>query len=393
MPEHIGIVLQNHRLSLWGSLLVAFLPNGSLSAARYVLPTIAISVGAGAVLTGLLGAAFTALAFFLCHSFGAWVDRRGARLPFVLAMVLMTLGPLLYVLTPLPVVLVATAMFVGTGAMFGHITSAKAIGDLAPGAKRARNLGLMVLVYSFSQFLFPVIGGWSFEHFGTHAGLAVIVLPPLLALAYLPVGPNNYMPRAVASQSTRSDAFGVRALWRLSPLRIWIMSSSGFVAVQSIYPFLIALHASHIGLSPAEGGLALGAYALGTLASRASAPFVLKVASAPTLIIGALLLGALEYAYVPLTAGFFDLCVVSACIGATIGIGVPLTLALVYDAAPDGAQNAAVGLNTAMGNGLQTVLPLIFSISAATTGGVGPMVWVMSVTMVALAATILRRKD
>lgn len=392
-PQRRGDAAQRSSLALLlGSLGVAGLSSGSLATARFILPTFALAIGAGVAFSGTLGSFLTIVSIFLSHRFGGWVDKVGPRLPVIVALAMITAAPLAYILYPDSRMLIATAMLAGTGGMFAHIASAKAVGEAGLPSERTRNLGYLVLIYSIGQFVCPVIAGWTLQNVAPIAGLSIICMFSVLALTALVVLPHNFTatPRAV-TQVNPYEKMGMFSLLSSPVFRIWLMCSVGFITVQSLYPFVIALHANQIGLSPARAGIVLGYYAAGTFLSRLATPFAMRFLRAEWLIAAGLIVGSAEYAFIPFARDFAPLAIASGLLGLTLGIGVPLTLGLLYTTAPKGHENAGVGLNTAIANLLQTVLPLVLAFTTAGFG-VGPMLWALSAAMIALGATIALRK-
>ena len=100
-----------------------------------------------------------------------------------------------------------------------------------------------------------------------------------------------------------------------------------------------------------------------------------------------LLLGAALYAALPLAQLFWPLMLISGCLGLTLGLGVPISLNLIYEAAPQGRSNEAVGLSQMLTNLQQTVLPLLLGVIAAGSGEAA-MIWMISAIMLATAALV-----
>jgi len=377
---------------LAGSLGVGGLSSASLAAARLVLPTFAVAIGAGVPMAGLVSSVMTAVSILFSHRVGRWIDTVGPRVPMLLSLAMIVVAPLIYLAVPLVPVLLLTSVLTGSGAMFAHIASTRAVGEAGPPADRSRNLGYLVLCYAIAQFFGPMAAGWTFEHVGPLWGLSCIAAFGGLALLGMVLVPHNYT--RFSEGRRRSNVAGTRGMFSLlglPTLRLWLSSSTVFVGVISFYPFIVAIHAVDIGLSAAQAGVVLGFYAAGSFVARLATPVALRLMQREWLIVCALAMGCVEYALIPFTHAFETFALFSGVLGLSLSIGVPLTLSLIYDTAPTGNENGAVGLGTAMSNILQTTLPLSLTVLPVSLG-IGPMLWALSVAMAVLALIITRRQ-
>lgn len=377
---------------LCGSLGVSGLASASLAAARLVLPIFVVAIGAGVPMAGLVTSVMTAVSILFSHRVGRWIDAVGPLVPMRLSLAMIVVAPLVYLVVPLVPVLLLTSVLTGSGAMFAHIASTRAVGEAGPAADRSRNLGYLVLCYAIAQFFGPMAAGWSFEHMGPLWGLSCIAAFSGLALVGLSLVPHNYT--RFSEMRRRSNAAGVRGMFSLlglSSLRLWLGSSTVFVGVISFYPFIVAIHALEIGFSATQAGGVLGFYAAGSFAARLAMPVALRLMQREWLIVCALTMGCVEYALIPFTHAFETFALLSGILGLSLSIGVPLTLGLIYDSAPVGNENGAVGLGTAMSNMLQTALPLSL-IALPVSLGIGPMLWTLSVVMAVLGLIVTRHQ-
>ncbi len=382
----------NHLPVLWGSLCISGLANSALAAGRLVLPTFTIAIGAGVPMAGLISSAMTAVSILFSHRVGRWIDSDGPLVPMALSLSMIIVAPLLYLAVPLVPVLLLTSVLTGSGAMFAHIAASRAVGEAGPPAKRSRNLGYLVLCYAIAQFFGPMAAGWSFEHVGPLWGLSCIAAFSGLALLSLLIIPHNFTRFSeVRRRSNAASKRGAFSLLALPTLRLWLSSSSVFVGVISFYPFVVAIHAVDIGLSATQAGVVLGFYASGSFVARLVTPIALRLMQREWLIVCALMMGCVEYALIPMTHEFETFALFSGVLGLSLSIGVPLTLGLIYDTAPTGNENGAVGLGTAMSNILQTALPLSLIVLPVSLG-IGPMLWALAVVMAVLGLIIFRHQ-
>lgn len=379
-------------LVLVDSLGIGGLASASLAAGRLILPTFAIAVGAGVPVAGLLASMMTVVSIFFSHRVGRLIDTVGPMVPMLFSLAMITVAPLVYFVLPVAPVLLLTAVLTGTGAMFAHIASTRAVGEAGLDSDRTRNLSYLVLCYSFAQLLGPMLAGWSFEHIGPAWGLSTIAVFSGLALLALLLLPHNFTRFSEARRRSRAaEVSSMFSLLALPTLRLWLSSSTVFVGVLSFYPFVVAIHAVNIGISAAQAGVVLGFYAGGSFVARLGTPLALRLMKREWLIVSALAMGCLEYMLIPFTRTFHAFALFSGILGLSLAIGVPLTLSLIYEYAPKGNENGAVGLGTAMSNILQTLLPLSLTFLPVALG-IAPMLWTLSAAMAVLALTITRRQ-
>lgn len=369
---------QGGSLKLWFTILIASLDNGALAAGRLVLPLVALQVGAGAALVGVMSGLFTALPMVFSVRFGRWVDRTGTLVPILFASLLIVASSLLFMVFPTPYMLLPIAGLIGAGAVFAHVASSRAVVGAYERSERARNLGFLVVSYSAFQFLCPMVASLSFDHVGGRAAILTIGAFSVLAMIGLALPFHHYRRETAAAAPADGGGFG---LLRLTELRTWIIVSSVFSGSQTILPFVVSLHAIDIGLSASQAGLVFGAFAFGTVVSRLCIGFISRTFVTHAVLTVALLIGAAIYALVPLAREFPILMALSATLGLPLGIGVPLSLNLIYDAAPGNRVNEAVGLCMSVTNFIQMMLPLTLGFVAGGLG-IAAMTWLIALMLV-----------
>lgn len=342
------------------TIVMAALANSALAGARLLLPIMAFGMGATALFVGLMSALFAASPMLLSVSFGRWVDRKGTLRPMLLGVALIACAGLPFLIWPMPPMLMPLAALVGSGAILVHVATLRAVTNASVAASRARNLGYLSFGYSLFQFIGPVAATYAFEHAGLRGGvlsLCALALPALLASSTSRHCFENARPVAVAGTSRPQIA----SLVRLAPLRRWIVISSMFSTAQVIFPFVLSLYAIEKGISAPRAGLALGVFALGTAGSRICVGWVAHRFSPQTIITVSLLGSALTYALLVIGGHHGSLMPLCGVLGLCLGMGVPISLGPIYDEAPSGRANEAIGLSMTLNTLLQTVLPLAFA--------------------------------
>lgn len=365
------------------TILIAGLNNAPLAGARLVLPMIALSMGVGTALVGLMASLFTLAPMFMTVAFGRWVDRAGPQVPILFSTTLILAACLVFEAVPSQSALLAMAALIGAGAMFSHVAATRAVGEIGPPSARVRHIGHLVVAYALFQFMGPMVAGASFERGGERA--AILSLGAFAALSFVVLATPWHNYRRWPQESRPATPGRTRELWSVPGLPLQLICIGIFGGVQAIYPFVISLHAVAEGLSAAQAGMMLGAFAIGSLVSRLTVGQVTRWLAAPVAVRLALAAGGLGYAALPFLHSLLPLLGLSLMLGFAIGIGSPIVLVLTYDVAPPARVNEAIGLGMALTNFLQTVLPLTLGLVASGLG-IGPMAGVLALTMLICAA-------
>lgn len=392
MPVNVGFKGFGERSSsapgslgrLFATYLVASLNNGPIAAARLIMPLVAFSMGVGKAEVGALAALVTIVPMLTSVWFGRWVDRVGSLGPVVFASWLVVMAGLAHVLLPGLAALVVLCGLVGAGTNFAHIAATRAVTEGSGPGLLPRNLGWLLVSHALFQFVTPLIAGHVYETQGARAALAVIAVSGGLAVLVLATRFHYFSTVPSASRPASPVGTGL-GLLMMPELRGRLAYSSVFINVITIFPFITALHAVHTGLSATDAGLLLGAQAGGSLISRLLAGAVSARLPAKPLLAGAMLTGAVLYAAFPLLHPFWLLLTLSGALGLSLGLGVPISLSLIYQAAPQGRANEAIGLGQMLTNLQQTGLPLLLGAISAGSGE-AMMLWTISGLMLVTVA-------
>ncbi|MBL8589289.1 MAG: MFS transporter [Methylobacteriaceae bacterium] len=376
----------NGRLA--ATLLLAAVMNGPLAASRLVLPVIALGLGASALVVGLLSSLFTVAPMLLNVAYGRWVDRVGSLVPFVVANGLILCGGLVFAAAPMAGTLFASAALIGAGTVFAHVAATRGVSEADDPARRTRNLGYMMMLYSVFQLAMPVAIGALHETHGARVAVAAVGSIGAVVLVAMAPGFHAFRMarrRAPAAKPRVADLLRHRELVRR------IAVSGVFSAAQTLFPFIISLLAFGAGLTTAQAGVVVGALALGAITSRFCVGWIVARAEPRSLLAGALIASAIVYVVLPWFTGVAPLALLAILIGLPIGIGVPISFGLIYEASPEGRANESIGLTMTATNILQTALPVIAGVVATLAGVVG--VTGMTATIMIAAAWLAWRVE
>lgn len=374
---------------LFLTIVVASLDICALAGARLLLPLIALGAGASTLFAGTLSALFSAAPMLLSVSFGRWVDRWGSLAPVRLAGCLIVGGTIPFLLHGSVETLLPVAAFIGAGAILGHVAASRAVTFLAVDAERTRNLGLLVFGYSLAQFAGPLVASWTFAHFGATPAVAVLGAIAVVSLATTGLPHHHYSP-AHGKELAIAGGAHANKLLALAPLRRWILVSSIFGVVQVIFPFLLSMQTVEAGLSPQAAGVILGCFAAGAACSRLSVGAASRRLGAAAISQWLLLGSAIGYLLFPLLHSQLWLMGLSAVLGFLIGMGAPVSLGQIYEAAPPERANEAVGLCMAVTTFLQTLTPLAVGVTQGFAGTT-TAIWLVPAILLATSFTARHR--
>lgn len=372
-----------------GTLFISGWIMAALGSSRLIVPLIGLSLGAGSLLIGVAAALCTAVPMLLSVAFGRWMDRVGTLPAVLLSALMIVLAALLFWGLPSPYSLLAVSGLIGSAGVFTHMAATRAVGMGVRVSERAKALGYLVLSYSLFNFGGPVLTSYAFEHAGAVIAVAVLGLFACFALLGIQLLPHFYA-RQTQDPGTAPQARRAYDLLKVGDLRLWILVSSVFTANQTLYPFILSLHAAQVGLAASQAGWVVGAFAFGSLTSRFFTPLLIQYVNPHATLVLALAVAAAVYAMIPVAHDMPSLMLLSAALGLPLGVGTPVSLALIYEVAPPARVNEALGISMSVNNLLQTLFPMLVGVLASALG-IAPLVWVWSVLILFGAGLLMLR--
>jgi len=336
----------------------------SQRAARVLVALQALALGAEPATVGLLGATFALVPALLSWHAGRIIDRLGARRPLTLGAALGSLGLLLpYFFPTLPVLFVA-GLLCGLGATFYNLSLQNLVGVMSTPADRARNYSNYTMVISVATAVGPVLAGIAIDRAGytaTFLMVAATLSIPVLLLAIwgrlVPAGGGKAAP----SQGLRATLTNPRYL----PVLL-----GSFIAQSGLELFHVFLpvYAHERGLSASATGLIVAMAAVGGFAGRFLLTRLTARWNEGTVLAGALFLGAVSFAAVPLSGNVVVLSLIALAFGAGLNCSQPLTLIQIFGRAQQGRTGEVLGVRFAMDNVARLASPIALGAAAAALG-------------------------
>ena len=343
---------------------------GGHMGSRVVASLLALSLGAGPMVIGVLIAAYSIFPLIFALVVGRISDRYGSRWPMLGGAIAFGCGLIIPAVSPTLPALFISAPLIGIGFVFFNVAAQNLAGTLGSAAERTRNFSTMGLGYSGGHMIGPVLAGIMIDRYGfgsAYIAFTVLTLAPILALA---------ASRHLGAQGTRSEppASSAFDLLRLPPLRRMIIVSGLVTTGWDLYTFYVPIYGHSIGLSASTIGTILGAFAAASFIVRVALPVLTRRFSVETVLAAAMCIGALlflPFTFIEYVPGLLAL---SFGIGLTLGVSQPLTLNLTYNRSPAGRSGEVTGLRLTINNITHIIVPLAAG-SVGALLGIAPVFW------------------
>jgi DHA1 family bicyclomycin/chloramphenicol resistance-like MFS transporter len=357
------------------------------------LPSLAESLA-----TTTAAAQMTLMAFFIGFGvaqivYGPMSDMTGRKAPLYFGLAVFVACSIGCGLAPNVEWLIALRLLQGIGAASVMVIPRAIIRDLHTGVEATRLMSLVMLVFSVSPILAPLIGSALIVPFGWRAVFAAITIVALAGLLLVTFALPETWPAEKRVQTKMSSVLsGYGRLLR--DARFLGLTFIGAFGMSSFFTFLATgsfVYIEHYGLTPTEFSLAFSVNAIGFIgasqfAARLGARFgIARVISAAVTAFA--LLSVTLFAIT--LSGVDSLAVLMAmlfCAFACLGLVVPTTMVLAMD-----DHGPIAGMASALGGTLQMVTGgmMIVVVSVFFDGTSLPMV--TTIAGCSIAAFVLAR--
>ncbi len=346
------------------------------NASRVVLTLFALELDAPAYAVGLIGGLLYLFPLLLSWPIGTLADRRGARglLMFGTSCGVVSLA-LPYFVQTLPALYVSAALN-GLALAFFHVTLQNLIGTLSKPEEQPHNFSNFSLAGSVTNFVGPLMAGLSIDYAGHATACLVIATQPLIAVVLLLVWGRRLPPGNPQAPQ------GAGALGALKDAGIWhMLAVSGLVQLgQDLYQFYLPIYGHSIGLSASAIGVILASLAVASFVVRLYLARMIKRFPAEKLLTWVFLAGAVCFALVPFFSHIMALILISFLFGLGIGMGVPLTVILMFARSTEGRSGQTLGLRLTANNFVRVTGPIVFG-GVASAIGLAPVFWINAAMM------------
>ncbi|MGW0187051.1 MFS transporter [Streptomyces sp. NPDC003362] len=358
-------------------LVIAFsFAQGAVSMARPAVSYRALALGADERAIGVIAGVYALLPLFAAVPLGRRTDHGRCAPLLPIGVVLISGG---CVLSGLAGSLWAMAVWSGVMGL-GHL--AFVIGAQSLVARQSapheqdRNFGHFTIGASLGQLVGPIAAGALIggpDMAGTSA-LALLVAGAGAAVAVSSLWRIEHRRTASGPGEAAGDRVPVRGILRARGVPAGILISLSVLSATDILTAYLPVVGEHRGIAPSVIGLLLSLRAAATIACRLVLTPLLRLFGRTALLTVTCLLAAVLCAGVALPVPVWALAVMLAALGFCLGVGQPLSMTTVVQAAPEGARSTALALRLT-GNRLgQVAAPATAGLVAGVAGVAAPFV-------------------
>jgi len=358
------------------TLALTFFNFFGANAARVALTLYALELGAPASSVGLLGGLLYLFPLLLSWPIGVLADRAGARRLLLFGAVCAAISLTLpYFFRALHVLYIAAALN-GLALAFFHVTLQNLIGTLSRPEERARNFSNFSLAGAMTSFAGPLLAGFSIDTLGhalaclVIASQSVIVIVLLLKWGYVFPPGKPKVPLDAGAPHALAD----REVWRM-------LITSGMVQLgYDLFQFYLPIYGHSIELSASAIGEVLATLAAAAFIVRLFLARLIKQVSGETLLVWVFGMGAMGFALVPLSSNAFVLGLIAFVFGLGMGIGIPLTVILMFSQSVEGRSGQTLGLRLTANNFVRVTGPIVFG-AVGSAFGLPAVFWIVATIM------------
>ncbi|MGW5030219.1 MFS transporter [Streptomyces nigra] len=372
-------------------LVIAFsFAQGAVSMARPAVSYRALALGADERAVGVIAGVYALLPLFAAVPLGRRTDH-GRCAPLLPAGVVLISGGC--ALSGLAGSLGAMAVWSGVMGL-GHlcfvIGAQSLVARQSAPHEQDRNFGHFTIGASLGQLVGPIaagalIGGADRAH---SSALALLVAGAGCAVAFSSLWRIESRTTA-GSRKAPGDRVPVRRILRARGVPAGIFVSLSVLSATDILTAYLPVVGEHRGIAPSVIGVLLSLRAAATIACRLVLTPLLRLLGRTALLTVTCLLGAVLCAGIALPVPVWALAAMLTALGFCLGVGQPLSMTTVVQAAPDGARSTALALRLT-GNRLgQVAAPASAGLVAGVAGVAAPFVMLGALLLVS-AGTALR---
>ncbi|MEW2300951.1 MFS transporter [Streptomyces sp. NPDC006655] len=357
-------------------LVIAFgFAQGAVSMARPAVSYRALALGADERAVGVITGVYALLPLFAAVPLGRRTDH-GRCAPLLPAGVVLISGGC--ALSGLAGSLWAMALWSGVMGL-GHlcfvIGAQSLVARQSAAHEQDRAFGHFTIGASLGQLIGPVAAGALIgaPDMAGSSALALVVAGAGAAVALTSLWRIEDRT-AVASPTERGERVAVGRILRARGVPAGMLISLSVLSATDILTAYLPVVGEHRGIAPAVIGVLLSVRAGATIACRLVLTPLLRWLGRPVLLTATCLLAAVLCAGIALPVPLWVLGLMLGVLGFCLGVGQPLSMTTVVQAAPDGARSTALALRLT-GNRLgQVAAPGAAGLVAGATGVAAPFV-------------------
>ncbi|MFF3335971.1 MFS transporter [Streptomyces sp. NPDC002888] len=357
-------------------LVIAFgFAQGAVSMARPAVSYRALALGADERAIGVIAGVYALLPLFAAVPLGRRTDHGRCAPLLPVGVVLISGGCALSGLAGSLWAMALWSGVMGLGHLCFVIGAQSLVARQSAPDEQDRNFGHFTIGASLGQLVGPIAAGAVIggpDRAGTSA-LALVVAGAGAAVAFTSLW-RIESPTAAKSRTGRGERVPVRRILRARGVPAGIFISLAVLSATDILTAYLPVVGEHRGIAPSVIGVLLSLRAAATIACRLVLTPLLRMLGRAWLLTATCLLAALLCAGIAVPVPVWGLGLMLAVLGFCLGVGQPLSMTTVVQAAPDGARSTALALRLT-GNRLgQVAAPAAAGLVAGVAGVAAPFV-------------------
>lgn len=372
-------------------LVIAFsFAQGAVSMARPAVSYRALALGADERAIGVIAGVYALLPLFAAVPLGRRTDHGRCAPLLPVGVVLISGGCALSGLADSLWAMAVWSGVMGLGHLCFVIGAQSLVARQSAPHEQDRNFGHFTIGASLGQLIGPIaagalIGG---RDMAATSALALVVAGAVGAVALTSLWRTERRTTA-DSRKEPGGRVPVQRILRARGVPAGIFISLAVLSATDILTAYLPVVGEHRGIAPSVIGLLLSLRAAATIACRLVLTPLLRLLGRSLLLTVTCLLAALLCAGIALPVPVWGLALMLAVLGFCLGVGQPLSMTTVVQAAPEGARSTALALRLT-GNRLgQVAAPASAGLIAGLAGVAAPFVMLGALLLLS-AGTALR---
>ncbi|MFD8231921.1 MFS transporter [Streptomyces sp. NPDC059696] len=358
-------------------LVIAFsFAQGAVSMARPAVSYRALALGADERAVGVIAGVYALLPLFAAVPLGRRTDHGRCAPLLPVGVVLIAGGCALSGVAGSLGTMALWSGVMGLGHLCFVIGSQSLVARQSAPHEQDRNFGHFTIGAALGQLVGPVaagalIGG---EDMAGSSALALIVAGATAAVAFTSLWRIEHRRTPSASGADKGARVPVGGILRTRGVPAGILISLAVLSATDILTAYLPVVGEHRGIAPSVIGVLLSLRAAATIACRLVLTPLLRLLGRTLLLTLTCLLAALLCAGIALPVPVWALGLLLVALGFCLGVGQPLSMTTVVQAAPDDARSTALALRLT-GNRLgQVAAPAAAGLIAGVAGVAAPFV-------------------